>query len=567
VRTLVKQGLLSYRWRTVRRIPWGDEATVATDPPTLNREQREAVTAISDAIGQRQSRCFLLHGVTASGKTEVFLHAIAVALDRGLQSIVLMPEISLTAQAVGIFRARFGDRVAILHSALSLGERWDECERIRSGEAAVVIGARSALFAPVRSLGLVVVDEEHETSYKQEQAPRYHARDLARKRAELNACPVVLASATPAVESFYRAKCGEFQLLRLSARVEARPMPAVRIVDLRGVGRRPAIFSGSLRQGLAARLLAGEQAILFLNRRGYATFLACLACGHALRCPDCGISLTYYQEHHRLRCHQCGATHTAPATCPSCAGPQIAFSGFGTERVESELMRLLPQARPGRLDSDTTAGKGAHVRILTRFRQAETNILIGTQMVAKGFDFPAVTLVGVISADTGLNLPDFRAAERTFQLLTQVAGRSGRGERPGEVIIQTYRPDHYAIQAAARQDYEGFYQQEIALREELSYPPYSQLANLVFLSLDQAQAERRAHRVAAELRQSRGPLPLEVLGPAPAPLAKLRGRHRWHLLVKGSQGALQPALRTALAALPAWPEGSLVLDVDPVSLM
>ncbi len=566
VQALVKQGLLSYEWKTVRRVPWRDEAVGSATPPTLTPEQQIAVEAIRTAVRAQQATPFLLYGVTASGKTEVFLHAITDVLAQGRQAIVLMPEISLTAQAIGIYRARFGDRVAILHSALSLGERWDEGERIRSGEASIVIGARSALFAPVRSLGLIVIDEEHESSYKQEQAPRYHARETALKRAELNSCPVVLASATPAVESFHRALAGQYQLLRLPTRVEARPLPTVRIVDLRGAARRPAIFSAPLRQGLASRLAAGEQSILFLNRRGYATFLACPLCGHALRCRDCGISLTYYQENHSVRCHHCGLSQGAPTTCPGCGGPEISFSGFGTERVETELGGLFPNARAGRLDRDTTAGKGAHVQIVGRFREAETNILIGTQMVAKGFDFPGVTLVGVISADTALNLPDFRAGERTFQLLTQVAGRSGRGEKAGEVVVQTYRPDHYAILAAAEQNYEAFYRQEIVMREELNYPPFSQLANLVLTSAGEAEVERRAELVAAQLRRT-APEGVDVLGPAPAPLAKLRGRFRWHLLVRAPRGKLQEALRAGLAGLPEWTEGTMSVDVEAVSLM
>jgi primosomal protein N' (replication factor Y) len=509
----------------------------------------------------------LLYGVTASGKTEVFLHAIAEVMAQGRQAIVLMPEISLTAQAIGIYRARFGDRVAILHSALSTGERWDECARVSSGEAAVIIGARSALFAPTRALGLIVIDEEHETSYKQEQAPRYHARDVALKRGELNSCPVVLASATPAVESFYLAEAGRHRLLRLPTRVEDRPMPSVRVVDLRGAARHPAIFSGPLRQGIAERLQAGEQAILFLNRRGYATFLLCPACGHSVRCADCGVALTFYQQDNRIRCHHCGLSLHAPDTCAKCGGRQFSFSGFGTERVESELMRLFPQARPGRMDRDTTAGKGAHLRIVSSFREAETNILIGTQMVAKGFDFPGVTLVGVISADTALNLPDFRAGERTFQLLTQVAGRSGRGEKEGEVVVQTYQPEHYAVLAAAEQDYEAFYRQEIEMRRELGYPPFSQLANLVFTSESKLEAESRAAAVAQLITASDPAGEVAVLGPAPAPLERLRGRYRWHLLVRGPEGIVQPTLRAALAAAPEWPQGSMVVDVDPVSLM
>ncbi|UCC67151.1 MAG: primosomal protein N', partial [Armatimonadota bacterium] len=474
VQGAVKQGLLEARWTPVRRMPWGLAIHDAGEPPSLTLEQNAAVEAIGEAVEAGRPESFLLYGVTASGKTEVFLRAIGRALSRGRQAIVLMPEISLTAQAVGIYRARFGDRVAILHSALSLGERWDEQQRIRTGEAAVVIGARSAVFAPTPALGLIVVDEEHESSYKQEQSPRYHAREVALKRGEMSGCPVVMASATPALESFYDAEQGRHRLLRLPTRVEERPLPRIRVVDMRGPGSRTPILSTPLRQAIAARLQGGEQVILFLNRRGFATFLLCPICGESLRCPDCGVALKYHRDSRQVRCHHCGLARTAPDICPRCGGHEIRFSGFGTERVERELTRVFPRARAGRMDRDTTARKGAHVRIVGQFRAAETDILIGTQMVAKGFDFPGVTLVGVISADTSLNLPDFRAAERTFQLLTQVSGRSGRGEKEGEVIIQTYRPDHYSVEAAAEQDYEAFYEREMEARRELSYPPFSQ---------------------------------------------------------------------------------------------
>lgn len=566
VQALVKQGLLAAESVAMRRVPWAEESGRASAPPTLTPDQATAVAAITDAVDRARYESFLLYGVTASGKTEVYLHVIERVLALGRQAIVLMPEISLTAQAVGIYRSRFGDRVAILHSSLSLGERWDEWQRIREGEAGVIIGARSALFAPTPRLGLIVIDEEHETSYKQEQAPRYHARETALKRGELNDCPVVLASATPALESFYAAETGQHRLLRLPTRVEARPLPQVRLVDRRESSPRPAILSGPLRQAIGARLAAGEQVILFLNRRGYATFLLCPACGEAVRCPDCGVSLIYHREEHQVRCHHCGLARAAPTICAKCKGHNIRFSGFGTERVEKELCELFPRAKLGRLDRDTTAHKGSHLEIVGRFRAAETTILIGTQMVAKGFDFPGVTLVGVISADTALNLPDFRAAERTFQLLTQVSGRSGRGDKPGEVVVQTFRPDHYSIIAAARQDYEDFYRGEIEGRRELRYPPFSHLANLVVTAPTEGDAMSRAERIADAIRDT-APEALEVLGPAAAPIAKLRGKHRWHLLVRARPGELQPALRAALARLGDWSSLGLTVDIDPVSLM
>ena len=565
VNALLKAGLLEVRWRTIRRTPWREAEAEADSPPTLTPEQREAVDEIAAAAEEPRFSSFLLFGVTASGKTEVFLRAMERALARGRQAIVLMPEISLTAQAVSVYRARFGDRVAVLHSALSTGERWDEWERIRSGEASVVIGARSALFAPTGKLGLIVVDEEHETSYKQEQAPRYLAREVALKRGELAGCPVVLASATPSLEAFYDAERGRHRLLRLPTRVEQRPLPRVRVVDMRGRSAQPAIFSPPLRQAMARCLEAGEQAILFLNRRGFATFLLCPMCGEAARCPDCGVALTFHRQAGQVRCHHCGLAMPPPDACPHCGGVEIRFSGFGTERVERELVRLLPRARVGRLDRDTVSTKGAHVRIVGGFHRADTDVLVGTQMVAKGFDFPGVTLVGVISADRSLNVPDFRAAERTFQLLTQVAGRSGRGEKPGEVLIQTYQPEHYSILAAAEQDYEAFYRQEIEARRELNYPPFSQLVSITVSSADEQEASDRAQQVADQIRAAaRG---VEVLGPAEAPLAKLRGRYRRRVLVRGRPGETVEAVRDMAAGWRGWSRGTITVDVDPLSFM
>jgi primosomal protein N' (replication factor Y) len=567
VQALVRQGLLRSVRRPVRRVPWPQAEVEQRLPPTLTPEQTAAVRAICQAADAGRFESFLLYGVTASGKTEVFLRVMDHILPRGRQAIVLLPEISLTAQAVSIYRARFGDRVAILHSGLSLGERWDEWQRIEGGEAQVVLGARSALFAPTHNLGLIVMDEEHESSsYKQEQAPRYHAREVALARGGLAQCPVVLASATPSLEAFHDAQRGRHRLLRLPTRVEDRPMPTVRVVDVRASGPRPAILSTPLRQAIAARLRAGDQVILFLNRRGFATFLLCPACGEAVRCPECRVSLTYHREAREVRCHHCGFSAAASAVCARCGGHNIRFSGFGTERVEKELAAVFPQARSARLDRDTTAQRGSHLRIVGEFRAARTNILIGTQMVAKGFDFPGVTLVGVVSADTSLNLPDFRAAERTFQLLTQVSGRSGRGEKEGEVVVQTFRPNHYSVVAAAQQDYEAFYRREIEARRELDYPPFSRLANLIVSSEREDQARERAQWLADHIRSQAGPR-LNVLGPAAAPISKLRGRYRWHLVVRASGEELQAALREALSDVGDSAEAGLTVDVDPVSLM
>jgi len=377
----------------------------------------------------------------------------------------------------------------------------------------------------------------------------------------------VLASATPALESFHGAEEGRHRLLRLPSRVDDRPLPTVRVVDMRELASRPGIFSTPLRQAMAHRLHAGEQVILFLNRRAFATFLLCPVCGEAVRCPDCGVSLKYHREAREVRCHHCGLARRAPDTCSRCGGHQIRFSGFGTERVERELHQILPQARPGRMDQDTTARRGSHVRIVGQFRDAETNVLIGTQMVAKGFDFPGVTLVGVISADTSLNLPDFRAAERTFQLLTQVSGRSGRGEKSGEVIVQTYLPEHYSIAAAAEHDYETFYRQEIEARRELNYPPFSRLVNLVVSAEREDDAAREAALVAESLGRLAAGREAEVVGPAPAPLAKLRRRHRWHILVRGAAGDVVEVVRELVETHGGVECASLTLDVDPVSLM
>jgi primosomal protein N' (replication factor Y) len=590
VQALVKQGLLRARWTPRRRVPWAEAAAEPGPPLAPMPEQEDAVREISDAAKAGRATPFLLYGVTASGKTEVFLRVIERVLAQDRQAIVLTPEISLTAQALGIYRTRFGDRVAILHSGLSIGERWDEWQRIRSAEASVVIGARSAVFAPTPALGLIVVDEEHETSYKQDQAPRYHAREVALRRGKLSSCPVVLASATPALETFYHAQLGTYHLLSLPRRVEDRPLPHVRIVDMRTqrsspsqrrqpsassqaktAAQSPAIFSPVLQQAITDRLAAGEQVILFLNRRGFATFILCPVCGESLRCPDCGVALKYHRDQRKVRCHHCGLSRLAPDVCSRCGGSQIRFSGFGTERVQKELERIFPRARHERMDRDTTSRKGAHVRIVGQFRAAETDVLIGTQMVAKGFDFPGVTLVGIISADTSLNLPDFRAAERTFQLLTQASGRSGRGERTGKVIIQTYLPQHYSIQAAAEHDYPAFYREEIGTRRELGYPPLSHLVNLVISADDEAEAAARTERISQEVRRRAHSLTdretVEVLGPAPAPLARLRRKHRWHLLVRGGSQEVKRLVKDALLATGEWGKSGLVVDVDPVSLM
>jgi primosomal protein N' (replication factor Y) len=577
VRALAGKGLVRLAITLRRRMPWGRAEVISGPAPRLTTEQEQALAALSSAFDAGRPETFLLYGVAASGKTEVFLRAAQRALGLGRQAIILMPEISLTAQAVGIFRARFGDQVALLHSALSPGERLDEWRRIHAGEAKIVVGARSALFAPCPKLGLIVLDEEHDPSYKQDSPPRYHARETAIERARLENAVTLLASATPSIESFHRALDGRWRLLRLTARVGHQPPPTIETVDLRGVrgySRARSAVADKHRSVFAPRLVylmkraldAGEQIILFLNRRGYATIVICPECGQALRCPHCNVALVFHRSGRSVECHHCGLRDAPPTTCARCGGAQIQFAGYGTERVAEELARLLPQARPTRMDRDTTGPRGAVVRIVEDFRHAEADVLVGTQMVTKGFHFPGVTLVGVLCADVALNLPDFRAGERAFQLLAQVAGRCGRGNKPGRVVIQTYAPDHYAIIASQRQDYEAFFAQELEARREHGYPPFGHLCNVVV----SAQQESRARSCAEALAQACAESKVEevaILGPACAPLARLRGRSRWHLVLKAPQAAgIRQALRYGLERVQVPRDVVLTVDMDPLSL-
>jgi primosomal protein N' (replication factor Y) len=538
-------------------------------PPVLTPEQSVAVDAVKARLDARQHHVALVYGVTGSGKTEVYLRAIAEARRRGRTALVLVPEIALTAQVLDSFRSRIGDRVAVLHSGLSDGERRDEWQRIGRGEADVVVGARSAVFAPLDNVGLIVVDEEHEGSYKQDQpAPRYHARDTAIARARATGATVLLGSATPSLETFYRASLGEYGFLPLRQRALSRPLPGVQLVDLREgykKGKPAGLFAPPLLEAIADRLAKHEQIILFLNRRGFSMFLLCRDCGYTTRCPDCDVSLTFHQKSARIVCHHCGYERGAPAVCPSCGGQRLRPFGIGTEKVEEEVRTLFPEARALRMDRDTTARKDAHLRMLREFRSGEASILIGTQMVAKGLDFPGVTLVGVISADTALNIPDFRAAERAFQLLTQVSGRAGRGRKPGQVIVQTFNPEHESIAAAAGHDYDAFYAREIESRRELFYPPFSRLANIVAQDDDSGAPERRLRALAAALE---GDGDLRVLGPAQCPLGRLRGKYRWHLLLKATDmETIRARLKHAMGRLTASERFGLSVDLDPMSLL
>lgn len=566
IRTLVAHGWVEATYALVRRAPVSlpDHRTTA---PSLNTGQKTAAETIGALIDSGESRTALLYGVTASGKTEVYLDAIARTMERGRNAIVLLPEIALTAQVVELFVGRFGDEVAVLHSALSDGERHDEWRRLQNGQARVVVGARSAVFAPIDNVGLLVVDEEHEASYKQESSPRYHARDVALERGRANGAVVVLGSATPSVESFYAAAQGQYQRIDLPERVHHRPLPSVEVVDLRAeFQERKALFSLRLEDAIERRLARKQQVILFLNRRGFAQFVLCRECGYVARCPNCAVSLTYHASIRALKCHHCDFGMAAPSVCPSCGGAKLRPFGLGTERVEAEVQKRFPNARVARLDRDTTVRKGAHAGILHAFRTGQADILIGTQMVAKGLDFPNVTLVGVVGADAGIHVPDFRAAERTFQVLTQVAGRAGRGSEPGEVVVQTFNPDHYSIVRAAEQDYTGFYAEEIEYRRELRYPPFSRLANLICTGETDAAASSLAERLAAVLHVVL-PEEVEVLGPTPAPLMRLRGISRWHAVLRAPTDAPLPDLiREVLCRLTPSERAHVTVDIDPTSM-
>jgi primosomal protein N' (replication factor Y) len=540
-------------------------------PHALNTAQQLAFTQIRSAIEGRHFQAFLLHGVTGSGKTEVYLNCIEAVLAQGRGALLLVPEIALTPAMAGQFFSRFPDRVAILHSAFSDIERLEQWRRIRSGAASVVVGTRSGVFAPVRDLGLIVVDEEHDGSYKQEETPRYNGRDVAVVRGQAAGACVVLGSATPSLETRYNAQTGKYKLVELPARIEERPMPSVKLIDMRQEfleTRQQATFSRKLLEALDARLESGEQAIILLNRRGFSNFVACRACGERVQCINCSVTLTFHKRDRRLLCHYCGYAQKPPSVCPRCASDHIYFLGLGSERVEEELHRDFPKARVARLDRDTVAGKRQYETILHGFREHDYDILVGTQMIAKGHDIPNVTLVGVISADIGLGMPDFRAAERSFQLLTQVAGRAGRGTVPGTVLIQTINPDHYAIRLAAAHDYAAFYEKELNFRRAMHYPPFSAMANILVRS----ERKEMALRMSTELAHLMTPPPekLKVLGPAEAPVPRLQNEYRYQFLIKAaSRKALNALLQQirCFALEHKWGPTALTIDVDPLSLM
>ncbi len=591
---LEEKGIVEVFSREVLRDPFKDLPPPPPKPLVPTRQQQAVLRALFRTLEDGSPPATLLHGVTGSGKTLVYIELLKeVVRNRDQGAIVLVPEISLTPQTVSRFRAHFGDQVAVLHSALSDGERYDAWRQLRSGERRIAVGARSAIFAPVASLGAVVVDEEHDGSYKQSEGPRYHARDLAVVRAKGAGALCLLGSATPSLESWQNARTGKFALLSLPDRVGGGALPPVEVVDLKevwkggrtgegpgsvpGEGRKPAgetgagILSARLVEGIRERLLRREQVILLLNRRGFSNFVQCRECGEVWRCPDCSVSLTFHRVTNRLLCHYCRHEEPSPSRCDRCGGDDLSFRGLGTEQVETVVSETFPGARIARMDVDTTSGKWSHHEILGRFERGEVDILLGTQMIAKGLDFPRVTLVGVVNADVGMHLPDFRASERTFQLLSQVAGRTGRGALGGEVVVQTSLPDHYSVRAALTHDFVAFAERELSERTSPSYPPHVRLAKVVFSSPEPREVAREAERGAAWLRArlGRGEGSVDLVGPAPAPIEKLHGRWRWHFLLRspsaGALGSVLAAFRDGFT--PRGRDVRMAIDRDPVALL
>lgn len=574
---LVERGLVEIVDRVAGPTKSRRKAEVATaslaavEPPVLNPHQQAAFDALKAALGKGYSG-FLLHGITGSGKTEVYLRLIAEARAQGKGALVLVPEIALTPQLAARFRARFGDDVAVLHSALPPGDRLAAWRRLRSGEVGIAVGARSAVFAPVHALAVVVVDEEHDGSFKQEDGVRYHGRDVAVMRAHQAKAVVVLGSATPSLESYRNVLVGRFRRLHLPTRANpaaaARPLPPVEIIDLRRHQLGPDhLLAPGLAQAVADALAAGEQTILFLNRRGFSTLMHCLACGAVLRCSNCDVSMTLHRGREKLICHYCGRAESIPPRCPACKQAKLEGLGTGTERVESVVRALFPAARVARLDRDTTDGQRDQLeKLLARVHEREIDILVGTQMVTKGHDFGGVTLVGVLQPDQGMHLPDFRAAERTFQLLEQVAGRAGRGDRPGRIVVQTYCPEHPAIQFLRDHDYEGFVRDELARRESASYPPFSRMIALRLDGRHEASVRAAATDAAARARAQAGNAVL-VLGPAEAPIGRLRGRSRYQIWLRGTDRAKLQATARAAAEVTLPRDLRLAIDVDPQSVL
>ncbi|HGL3773171.1 TPA: primosomal protein N' [Enterococcus faecalis] len=560
-----KNGWLTFIEKEAYRDPFANQTFEKTTALSLNAEQQVAVETILQSVQEQQSQTYLLEGITGSGKTEVYLQVIAEVLNQGKTAIMLVPEISLTPQMVQRFKSRFGEHVAVMHSGLSQGEKYDEWRKIERGEAEVVVGARSAIFAPIENIGVIIVDEEHEASYKQEETPRYHARDLAIWRSEYHHCPVVLGSATPSLESRARAQKNVYQRLRLTQRAnQAATLPTIDVVDMRQEVENGNVssFSMSLQEKLQERLEKNEQSVLLLNRRGYSSFVMCRDCGYVLPCPNCDISLTLHMDSKTMKCHYCGHEERIPYRCPNCGQDKIRYYGTGTQKVEEELQTLLPDSRILRMDVDTTRRKGAHEKILRTFGEGQADILLGTQMIAKGLDFPNVTLVGVLNADTALNLPDFRSSERTFQLLTQVSGRAGRAEKPGEVIIQSFNPEHYAIQLAKAQDYEDFYTKEMYIRHRGDYPPYYFTIQITASHPEENEAAKQMFQIATKLKQGLSPQAI-LLGPTPNAIMRVNNRYFYQVIIKYKQEPmLQPLLKEILTDTQRATARGLKLSID-----
>ncbi len=573
VQTLERRRVVEVFARDVRRDPLARAVLPRTEQLSLTAAQRTALTEIEAGIEARSFKAFLLHGVTGSGKTEIYIRAMRAALEQGRAAMMLVPEIALTPVFSRRLRAHFGDSVAIFHSSLTTGERFDEWGRIRRGEARVVIGTRSAVFAPVRDLGIIVVDEEHEASYRQQESPYYNGRDTAVVRAHKERAVVVLGSATPSLESFHNARGGKYRYLELPARINDRAMARAEIVDMRAVFARsgkPQALSEELLTAIADTHARGEQSIILLNRRGYSTFIVCRSCGERSQCPNCDVTLTFHQRERQMVCHYCDFRQRPPDKCPTCKGVYIHYVGEGTEQIEEIIRGKFPSLRISRLDRDTTSRRKTYEQAILSFGAGELDMLVGTQMIAKGHDFHSVTLVGVVSVDAGLAMPDFRAAERTFQLITQVAGRAGRGERPGRVLIQTYHPHHYALRHACAQDFHAFYEEEIRYRKSLIYPPFVSLAALLVRGPDLTRVQATAVEIKNSLEAANTDRAVRLLGPAPAPLARLRGEHRIQLLLKArSRARLRAVLDLGLAdaAARGCDLHSVNVEIDPVNLM
>ncbi len=571
VKKLQEKGYIKIQKETTKRRPGIDINYKKNIDFKLTPEQKHAVKEVDKYLQKNNFQTFLLHGVTGSGKTEVYLRLIEKTIKKNQGSIILVPEIALAPVMVRRIYNRFGDNLAILHSNLSLGERYDEWRRLNNGEALIAIGARSAIFAPVSNTSLIIIDEEHENSYKQNSSPYYHARMVARKRARLENAPLILGSATPSLNSYYLAQKNKYHYLSLPRRIKSHSMPPVKIVDMRKELKKgnTSIFSQELYNYVKKALKNEKQVLLFLNRRGYSSFVLCRECGKVITCNNCDISLTYHAEENLLKCHYCDYTQTVPDTCPDCGSQYIRKFGIGTEKIEGETKKIFPEARVERMDIDTTSRKGAHQRILSRVEKGKTDILVGTQMIAKGHDYPNIAVVGVITADTMLNLPDFRSAERTFQLLTQVAGRTGRGQNKGKVIIQTYSPQHYSIQAAKNHDYHNFYQKEIKLRKSLEYPPFSILANIIISGENNNKVMELAQECGQFLDNYHEYID-EVLGPSPAPLEKLRGKYRWQLILKfnkyNKRKKVLQAINSKFRPINS-DKINFVIDVDPQTML